>query len=123
MKKKVKKNKNRRARYCNKKSPKIKFSFIIDSDIKYSRANKRVISNENLKEYESVSLLMIFCGGLGNLIDRAFRGHVIDFLHFYYENYSFYVFNFADTYITVGVVIYLIGIIYQYNKQNEDQTS
>ena len=66
---------------------------------------------------------MIFCGGLGNLIDRAFRGHVIDFLHFYYENYSFYVFNFADTYITVGVVIYLIGIIYQYNKQNEDQTS
>ncbi len=51
MKKKVKKNKNRRVRYCNKKSPKIKFSFIIDSDIKYSRANKRVISNENLKEY------------------------------------------------------------------------
>ena len=43
-----------------------------------------VLINENLKEYESVSLLMIFCGGLGNLIDRAFRGHVFDFLHFYY---------------------------------------
>lgn len=82
-----------------------------------------VLINENLKEYESLSLLMIFCGGLGNLIDRAFRGYVIDFLHFYYENYSFYVFNFADTFITVGVVIYLIGFIYQYNKQNEDQTS
>ena len=61
--------------------------------------------------------------GCKHLIDRAFRGHVIDFLHFHYENYSFYVFNFADTYITVGVVIYSIGIIYQYNKRNEDQTS
>ena len=83
-----------------------------------------VLFNENLNDYENLSLLMILGGGIGNLIDRTFRGHVVDFIHFYYGNYSFYVFNFADTYITIGVIIYLIGMIYQYkNKENENQTS
>ncbi len=83
-----------------------------------------VLLKENLNDFESLSLLLILGGGIGNLIDRTFRGHVIDFIHIYYENYSFYVFNFADTYITIGVIIYLIGMIIQYkNKENENKVS
>ena len=83
-----------------------------------------VLLKENLNDFESLSLLLILSGGIGNLVDRTFRGHVIDFIHIYYENYSFYVFNFADTYITIGVIIYLIGMIDQYkNKKNENKTS
>ena len=83
-----------------------------------------VLLKETLNNFESLSLLLILSGGIGNLIDRTFRGHVIDFIHIYYENYSFYVFNFADTYITIGVIIYLIGMIDQYkNKKNENKTS
>ena len=83
-----------------------------------------VLLKETLNDFESLSLLLILSGGIGNLIDRTFRGHVIDFIHIYYENYSFYVFNFADTYITIGVIIYLIGMIDQYkNKKNENKTS
>ena len=83
-----------------------------------------VLLKENLNDFESLSLLLILGGGIGNLIDRTFRGHVIDFIHIYYENYSFYVFNFADTYITIGVIIYLIGMIDQYkNKKNKNKTS
>jgi signal peptidase II len=83
-----------------------------------------VLLKETLNDFESLSLLLILSGGIGNLIDRTFRGHVIDFIHIYYENYSFYVFNFADTYITIGVIIYLIGMIIQYkNKKNENKVS
>ena len=83
-----------------------------------------VLLKDNLNDFESLSLLLILGGGIGNLIDRTFRGHVIDFIHIYYENYSFYVFNFADTYITIGVIIYLIGMIIQYkNKENENKVS
>ncbi len=59
---------------------------------------------------------MVLGGGIGNLLDRTFRGHVVDFIHLYYENYSFYIFNLADTYISIGVIIYLIGMIYQFKK-------
>ena len=56
---------------------------------------------------ELMSLILIISGGLGNLVDRAFLGYVVDFVHVFYQNYSFYVFNMADSYITVGIVLYL----------------
>ena len=56
---------------------------------------------------ELISLILIISGGLGNLVDRAFLGYVVDFVHVFYQNYSFYVFNLADSYITVGIILYL----------------
>ena len=70
-----------------------------------------ILFTEKLRKYESVALLMILSGGIGNLIDRTMWGHVIDFIHFYYLNYSFYIFNFADTFITIGVMIYILDLL------------
>jgi signal peptidase II len=56
---------------------------------------------------ELMSLILISSGGLGNLVDRAFLGYVVDFIHVFYQDYSFYVFNLADSYITVGIILYL----------------
>ena len=56
---------------------------------------------------ELMSLILISSGGLGNLVDRAFLGYVVDFVHVFYQDYSFYVFNLADSYITVGIILYL----------------
>ena len=56
---------------------------------------------------ELMSLILIISGGLGNLVDRVFLGYVVDFVHVFYQDYSFYVFNLADTYITVGIILYL----------------
>ena len=70
-----------------------------------------ILFTEKLRKYESVALLMILSGGIGNLIDRTLWGHVIDFIHFYYLNYSFYIFNFADTFITIGVIIYILDLL------------
>ena len=70
-----------------------------------------VLISEELRKYETLALLMILSGGLGNLIDRVVWGHVIDFIHFYYMNYSFYIFNFADTFISIGVMIYILDLL------------
>ena len=78
---------------------------------------------ETLNKHESLALLFILSGGIGNLIDRGFRGHVIDFINFYYENYSFYIFNFADSFITIGVIIYILDIVISKLRLNGNKTS
>lgn len=50
----------------------------------------------------------ILAGAIGNLIDRAFRGCVVDFLHFYVGDLSFPIFNFADSFITLGAITWLL---------------
>lgn len=54
-----------------------------------------------------VSLVLITGGVIGNLADRIFLGHVIDFIDFGF----FPVFNIADSAITIGVLIWLILIL------------
>lgn len=53
---------------------------------------------------------LILAGAIGNLIDRFYLGFVVDMFHFYWKTheYSFHVFNVADSAITVGAV--MIGI-------------
>lgn len=57
-------------------------------------------------QIELISLSIILAGGLGNLIDRVFLGYVVDFIAF---SFNPYVFNFADVYITIGIMLYLIN--------------
>jgi signal peptidase II len=79
-----------------------------------------LIKEKNLSSYESLALTLILCGGAGNLIDRIFIGHVVDFIHVFYQEYSFYVFNFADSYITIGVTLYLIYILFISEEKEAD---
>ena len=48
---------------------------------------------------------LIIGGAIGNIIDRAIYGHVVDFFLIYYGNWSFAVFNVADSFITVGAIL------------------
>ena len=50
-----------------------------------------------------IGVALIIAGAVGNLIDRIFLGSVVDFLDFMIGNYHWYVFNFADSYVTVGM--------------------
>jgi len=45
---------------------------------------------------------LIIGGALGNLIDRAVYGHVVDYILFHTESWSFAVFNLADSFISIG---------------------
>jgi len=50
-----------------------------------------------------IGLALILAGAIGNLIARIFLGEVVDFLDFMIKDYHWYVFNFADSYVTVGM--------------------
>jgi len=52
----------------------------------------------------AIGLSLILGGALGNMVDRARIGSVIDFVHVSYKAWSFAVFNFADASITIGVI-------------------
>ena len=67
---------------------------------------------------ESLIMLLILSGGLGNVIDRTIYGYVVDFIHFNFNGYSFYVFNFADSLITIGAILY----IWFFFIRNKDET-
>ena len=64
-----------------------------------------IIKSEGLKKY---SLLMILGGGLGNLFDRIFYSAVPDFFDFHVGNLHWFVFNFADVFITLGVIFMIL---------------
>ena len=50
----------------------------------------------------------ILAGAIGNLIDRVYLGHVVDFIQFHTQNWSFAIFNLADSFITIGAVFILL---------------
>ena len=50
---------------------------------------------------------MILAGAIGNLIDRLLLGEVVDFLDFMIGDLHWYVFNFADSFVTIGMGIIL----------------
>jgi len=52
----------------------------------------------------ATGLALILGGALGNMLDRARIGSVIDFVHVFYKAWSFAVFNVADAAITIGVI-------------------
>jgi len=51
---------------------------------------------------------LIISGALGNLIDRAVYGHVVDYILFHTETWSFAVFNLADSFISVGAAMIVL---------------
>ncbi len=53
----------------------------------------------------ALALALVLGGAVGNLIDRALYGHVIDFLDLHYGGWHWPAFNVADAAITVGAVL------------------
>ena len=66
------------------------------------------MNKEELSKGEFISFGMIIGGIVGNLFDRLIFGYVIDFLDFKIFGYDYPVFNLADTFIVVGIIILMI---------------
>ena len=62
---------------------------------------------------------LIIAGAIGNLIDRIFLGEVIDFLDFMIGDFHWYVFNLADSYVTVGMGLVLFDSIVLEKKREK----
>jgi signal peptidase II len=66
------------------------------------------VKNNVDNKWTLLSYLLILSGAIGNLIDRVFRGYVVDFISFTLFNKEMAVFNIADSYITIGVFLLII---------------
>ena len=56
-----------------------------------------------------LGLTLIIAGGLGNFIDRVSQGFVVDMFHLDFVNFA--IFNVADSYLTVGVIVLLLAML------------
>ena len=56
-----------------------------------------------------VALSLVIGGAVGNLLDRTMTGAVTDFIDFYYQTYHWHTFNVADTAISIGIGLMLLG--------------
>ena len=90
-------------------------SFIVIFVILKALLNKKYEFNNNAK----LGMSLILAGGFGNLIDRIFRGYVIDFLDFIIFGYDFPVFNIADMLIVISVGIMIITYWRSRNENTE----
>ena len=62
-------------------------------------------------------IVLMMSGGLGNIIDRIFRGYVIDYIEVLFVD--FYIFNFADCLVTCAAFIMIGNQIYEIYKEKK----
>ena len=77
--------------------------------------NKKYEFNNNAK----LGMSLILAGGFGNLIDRIFRGYVVDYIDIT-RLFDYPIFNFADICIVVGVILVITVIIVNTVKDQEN---
>ena len=74
-----------------------------------------MIINET-KDRNKIALSFIAGGAIGNVLDRINDGSVTDFLHLKIYNYSLFVFNLADAFITIGAILIIYFELKDYLK-------
>ena len=60
---------------------------------------------------ERWGLFIIICGAIGNIVDRIINGYVIDFLYLHINQYYWPAFNFADIYISIGIIMIIVNMV------------
>lgn len=73
--------------------------------------------NSALSKMQTLAFALIAGGALGNLVDRVLYQHVIDFIQL--EFVRFPIFNFADVFINIGVIILIFSFLVV--KRNEER--
>ena len=68
---------------------------------------------------EYCCIVLMMSGGLGNIIDRIFRGYVIDYIEVLFID--FYIFNFADCLVTCAAVVLICNQIYEIAKESKSK--
>ena len=70
-----------------------------------------------------LSLALILAGAIGNLIDRLRFGEVVDFFDFMIGDFHWYIFNVADSSVTIGMILFLYFSFYIQPKLQQETVS
>ena len=85
---------------------------------------KQITNDEKQKHNKLIQMAIAFIlgGAIGNLIDRANTGAVVDFIQVYFSNAYFPAFNIADSAITIGAGLLILDMLLESgrNKRNEN---
>ena len=79
-----------------------------------------ISKNKPSSKIEKIGYAMILGGSFGNLLDRIIYGYVIDFLDFNIFGYDYPIFNLADSFIFIGVVLI---VIYTWRYENGNKSN
>ena len=69
------------------------------------------------KGLEKISFLLIIGGSFGNLFDRLYYSSVIDFIDISYKNFHWFIFNVADIFISLGVILLISLELFKKKKK------
>ena len=69
------------------------------------------------KRLEKLAYFIIIIGALSNILDRIINSYVVDFISLHYDNFYWPAFNFADIYITIGIIMLIISFFIKSKKQ------
>ena len=70
-----------------------------------------------VKPFTRIGLALIVGGGIGNMLDRIFRGFVVDFIDFCAFDFWVWVFNIADAAVCVGAVFFVLGLVLEIKEE------
>ncbi len=70
------------------------------------------------KGFKYYSLIIILGGSIGNLFDRIYYRAVPDFIDLNYNGYHWFIFNVADIFITIGIILLILAEFISYKKEN-----
>lgn len=66
-------------------------------------------------------LVLLMAGAVGNLLDRVYHGYVVDF--FYFKLINFPIFNVADCYVVISVILLAVLVLFIYKEEELDELS
>lgn len=69
-----------------------------------------IYKNKPKSKIEMIGYSLVLGGAIGNFLDRVIYGYVIDFFDFYIFGYNYPIFNVADIFIVVGVMILVLCV-------------
>lgn len=106
----------------NDLSPEMSFVFFIAvSVVALLVLSYLFLSISHCERYMGVTITLIFAGAIGNFTDRMRLGYVVDFLHFFYEDFYWPTFNVADICISIGAGMLIYYSIFL--EPREDDSS
>ena len=68
------------------------------------------------EKFEKLAFMMIFGGSTGNIFDRLYYSSVPDFIDIHFNNFHWFIFNVADIFITIGVILLIYLEIFSRKK-------
>ena len=71
----------------------------------------------------AAGLALVLGGAMGNVIDRAAYGYVVDFIRVFYGEWDFPAFNVADSAITIGAVLLILDNLLDWGRRGERGSS